>query len=136
MTARACLPEPPCDCFTATFGLPVFGEGGVEFDVELARRIVGDIEQFDGFLPVRGHGQKTKGSEQGEGEKRKMAEDFHRERQSVSELVGSNFRFFGAAEKPQNEIWKRLMNACSFWRRIWVLDTAGAAVAKPNFVWK
>jgi len=35
-----------------------------EVDVELARRIVGDIEQFNGFLTVRGHGQKTKSSEQ------------------------------------------------------------------------
>ena len=49
MTARACLPEPPCDCLIddvlARLGLPVLGEGGVEVLIELARRIVGDVEQ-------------------------------------------------------------------------------------------
>ena len=49
MTERACLPEPPCDCFyrdrVAGLGLPVGGERGVVLMVELARRVVGDIEE-------------------------------------------------------------------------------------------
>ena len=31
----------------AGLGLPVLGEGGVELDVELARRVVRDVEQLD-----------------------------------------------------------------------------------------
>ena len=51
MTERACLPEPPCDCLMVTswpvLRLPVLGEGRVEVLVELARRVVGDVEQRD-----------------------------------------------------------------------------------------
>ena len=48
MTARACLPEPPCDCWMVTVS-PVSafhlrGEGLVEILVELARRIIGNVE--------------------------------------------------------------------------------------------
>ena len=49
MTERACLPEPPCDCLTvdvlAGLLLPVLGERGVEVLVQLARRVVRDVEQ-------------------------------------------------------------------------------------------
>ena len=50
MTARACFPEPPCDCFTTT-SWPVFafhlrGERGVDLVVQLAGRIVGDVEEL------------------------------------------------------------------------------------------
>ena len=49
MTARACAPEPPCDCWIvdllAGLRLPVLGERGVEVGVELARRVVRDVEQ-------------------------------------------------------------------------------------------
>ena len=31
----------------ACLGFPVFGKGGVEFDIQLAGRVVGDIEQLD-----------------------------------------------------------------------------------------
>ncbi len=51
MTVRACLPEPPCDClmvtFSPVFACQCFGEGGVEVLVQLARRVVGDVEQRD-----------------------------------------------------------------------------------------
>ena len=50
ITARACAPEPPCEARTSTVS-PVFafqsrGEGLVDLAIELARRIVGDVEQF------------------------------------------------------------------------------------------
>ncbi len=48
MTARACLPEPPCDVLDghrlAGVGLPLGGEGLVEILVELAGRVIGDVE--------------------------------------------------------------------------------------------
>ena len=49
MTARACLPDPPCDCLidsvlVAGRFLPVLDEGGVEITIQSARRIVGDVE--------------------------------------------------------------------------------------------
>ena len=52
MTARACLPEPPCDCWMVTslpgLRLPLRGEGGVHVLVQLARRVVGDVEDLLG----------------------------------------------------------------------------------------
>ena len=50
MTARACAPEPPCDCWMVTrcsrLALPVPGEGGVEILIQLARRVVRDVQQL------------------------------------------------------------------------------------------
>ena len=49
MTVRACLPEPPCDMRMVTFSpvllRPLLGERLVELLIQLARRIVRDVEQ-------------------------------------------------------------------------------------------
>ena len=60
MTDCACLPEPPCDWeidhIVAGLGLPIFGERGVVFLIQFARRVVGDVQEFD-FLRVRRDGE-------------------------------------------------------------------------------
>ena len=45
--------------------LPVGGEGLVEVDVELARRVVGDVEEFDGL------GVGSGGKREGDGGEKK-----------------------------------------------------------------
>ena len=49
MTARACAPEPPCDCWIVT-AWPVFAfqyltNAALNSDVQLARRVVRHVEQ-------------------------------------------------------------------------------------------
>ena len=50
ITARACAPEPrmrlPDGDGLAGLLLPMLDEGGIECAIELARRIVGDVQQF------------------------------------------------------------------------------------------
>ena len=69
ITARACVPEPPCDGLNldgfAGLGLPVGGEGRVDRLVELARRIVGDVEQ--GLARARRAGDERR-AQQGRGQ--------------------------------------------------------------------
>ena len=51
MTERACLPEPPCDCLIVTsspvFAFQYLAKAVLYVLIELARRIVGDVEQRD-----------------------------------------------------------------------------------------
>ena len=50
ITARACLPEPPCDCLIVTvspvFAFQYLAKAVLIVLVELARRVVGDVEQL------------------------------------------------------------------------------------------
>ena len=50
----------------ASLGLPILGEGRVEVVVQLARRVVGDVEQIDLFGDCR-RGRAERGQEGGEG---------------------------------------------------------------------
>ena len=56
--------------------LPMFGEGGVELGVKLARRVVGDVEQGDVLRGCAGHEQQRREHGQGEGDEAFL---FHRE---------------------------------------------------------
>ena len=47
-------------------GLPVSGEGGVVFDVELAGRVVGDVEQLRRLSLGTDHGGQGEEGEAGE----------------------------------------------------------------------
>ena len=71
MTARACVPEPPCD-WRMVRSVPVCalyfgGEGGVDGAVELARRIVRDVQELE-RLGAGLSGSEREADEQGEGE--------------------------------------------------------------------
>ena len=78
MTDAACLPEPPCDVLTTTLSprllLPVAREGRVVFLVELACRVVGDVEQRDVLGKDRGRGR---GEQQGQRSAMEVAGSAH-----------------------------------------------------------
>ena len=50
------------DHVVAGLGLPIFGERGVVFLIQLARRVVGDVQEFD-FLGVRRGGERRRPAE-------------------------------------------------------------------------
>ena len=70
ITLRACLPEPPCDWSIdegpTLAGFPVAEEGLVVVLVELARRIVGDVEDVGTAVPTacRGKQRQTQSCEE------------------------------------------------------------------------
>ena len=71
MTARACVPEPPCDCLMVR-SVPVLAlycadERGVDGAVELARRIVGDVQELE-RRGARRSGSERDADEQSQGQ--------------------------------------------------------------------
>ena len=72
-------------------GLPVGGEGFVEFDVEFAGGVVGDVEEFDGLGGGERDGDQREEGEREEGERERF--QFHDEER--------RYEFFGGREGLQ-----------------------------------